>query len=238
MPAGAYVIRTTSASGAVRSTSRLVVRVLPTDPKFVEPVVFAFTCDDPPLAIRCEGDLHSVCVETSFWVGEWFDWVEVSVKLKDGAGRFADLIDRVHLCYHGAFPGSETSHDEVLEIVDVSEENGIATVKVRITADEESFPAGFFGDTLRRLEVKVNGCKNVGIARFRCDELWSGMEFTWLEDACGPRPEPGTAPEPDPDCGARMRQFRVVSTENTAASATAGSSSTTHHTAPLFYVPD
>jgi hypothetical protein len=128
----------------------------------------------------------------------------------------------VDACWCGAFPGVFQGANEVIRVENVTIENGVARVRVRLTAQGTWFARGFFGNVKRRLDVTVNGCTNSGCAKFRCEEIRPGGRFTWTP-ACGPIPPcevDGTAVAAwtettcGPDCKARFFVIDTTSWDN------------------------
>ncbi len=90
-----------------------------------------------------------------------------------------------------SLPGARTGLQDVLTVVDVEVTDFVATVTLQVVADASAFPADAFGEAVKRIDVIVNGRRNIGIARFVGEEIRPGSWFSWNR-RCGVRPDCGS----------------------------------------------
>ena len=140
-------------------------------------VKFGF-CKDCPRTYCCKGDLHEVIVESRHWVGDCPDGLDVNVWFYRGCD-WSVLLDQIEVETTHPLPEKVSGVGEILTLEDIQVKDGIATIRVRVTAAGPRFPVGRFGSAKHRLVIAVNGDWVQGCEIFRAEKMRPGLLFPW-----------------------------------------------------------
>ncbi|MBL9087256.1 MAG: hypothetical protein JNM10_08945 [Planctomycetia bacterium] len=172
---GFWVVETDGSDGPERRALDLVLLTLPADP-VVDEALTPATCPHEPCGA---GPLHEVVVETVVPVGDPTSYT-LSAALFDGCGTTA-VRDALTTSWAGTFPAPATGANEVLRVESVTVTDGLARVRMRLTAGGAAFPGGYFGTAPRRLEVTLNGALAGACTPLTCDAVAAGADLPPLD---------------------------------------------------------
>jgi hypothetical protein len=148
---GFYVVETDGQDGPERRALDLVLLGLPSDP-VVDVALTPATCPREPCGA---GPLHEIVVDAVVAVGDPTSYT-LSATLFDACGTSA-VRDALTASWTGPFPAPATGANGVLRVESVTVTDGLARVRMRLTAGGAMFPGGFFGAASRRVEMTLNG---------------------------------------------------------------------------------
>jgi hypothetical protein len=168
---GFYVVETDGRDGPERRALDLVLLELPSDPV----VDFALTPQTCPHVPCGAGPLHEVVLDAELPVGDPTSF-ELAASLFDACAG-SSLRDAVATSWAGAFAGPATGANGVLRVESVTVSDGLARVRLRLTAGGTAFPGGFFGSATRGLELTLNDAAAGACVSLVCDGTVAGAEL-------------------------------------------------------------
>ncbi|MFM8979030.1 MAG: carboxypeptidase-like regulatory domain-containing protein [Planctomycetia bacterium] len=133
----------------------------------------------------CEGDLREVVVGTSFWVGNNVKLYDIVARLEVERGATYVEVDSAARAWRTTFGAPLAGANEVLEVLEVQVQDGVACVVVRLRARGALFPDGVFGTDRYKLRVSLNGESHYGCGVLRCESFRPGMYFSLPADGSG-----------------------------------------------------
>ncbi len=172
---GFYVVETDGQDGPERRALDLVLLGLPSDP-VVDVALTPATCPREPCGA---GPLHEIVVDAVVAVGDPTSYT-LSATLFDACGTSA-VRDALTASWTGPFPAPATGANGVLRVESVTVTDGLARVRMRLTAGGAMFPGGFFGAASRRVEMTLNGAVAGACAPLRCGVAAAGADLPPLD---------------------------------------------------------